>query len=267
VWWVLVALLSACVLDRSGLSADRDAGGSFDAGSVRRDAGDFDGGAFDAGPRVDAGGDRDAGTRDSGFDADPCGGDPDRDGDGVADVCDSCPDDPGDDSDGDGSCDSMDRCPGSDDRDDGDDDAIPDGCDDWPCGTEPTVAASVSRDGVTIGGVEIGGSGRTAVVAGGAMVRVELEYEIEDCGCPGCYDQIEVGWVPGPRLDCVYDDQPGCSADEGTAARLFRAPMSPGTYSLRFFRAQDWSCTEGGRSDWWLGMPDMRTTVGVICVE
>jgi hypothetical protein len=256
------------VLDRSGLSADSD-GGAFDAGRAR-DSGafdaDFDAGDFDAGPRFDAGR-TDAGAPDAGFDADPCGGEPDRDGDGVADVCDPCPDDRMDDSDGDGSCDSMDACPGSDDRDDGDDDTIPDGCDDWPCGTEPTVAGSVSRDGATITEVDIEGSGRTAVVARGSMVTVELDYEIVDCMCSGCWDQIEVGWVPGPRLDCVYHGQPGCSADRGAPTRDFRAPMTAGSYDLRFFRAQDYSCYEHGRDDWWLGMPDARTTIGVICVE
>jgi hypothetical protein len=256
------------VLDRSGLSADSD-GGAFDAGRAR-DSGafdaDFDAGDFDAGPRFDAGR-TDAGAPDAGFDADPCGGEPDRDGDGVADVCDPCPDDRMDDSDGDGSCDSMDACPGSDDRDDGDDDTIPDGCDDWPCGTEPTVPGSVSRDGATITEVDIEGSGRTAVVARGSMVTVELDYEIVDCMCSGCWDQIEVGWVPGPRLDCVYHGQPGCSADRGAPTRDFRAPMTAGSYDLRFFRAQDYSCYEHGRDDWWLGMPDARTTIGVICVE
>ncbi len=53
----------------------------------------------------------------------------DSDGDGTADGCDLCPQDPLDDSDGDSVCDSADICPGSDDASDGDGDGIPDGCD------------------------------------------------------------------------------------------------------------------------------------------
>ena len=55
----------------------------------------------------------------------------DSDQDGIADICDPCPEDPLDDSDGDDVCDSADLCPGFDDQQDMDSDGIPDGCD--PC--------------------------------------------------------------------------------------------------------------------------------------
>jgi hypothetical protein len=260
----LVIVLSACTLDRSGLEAQAD---PIDAGQGPRDAGRDD-------PRLDAAiegrdADRgvDAGRPDAGFDADPCGGSPDSDGDGVPDVCDPCPDDREDDSDGDTVCDSDDRCEG-DDRIDGDGDSIADACDDWPCGTEPSVPESASRDGATIDDVSIDGSGRTAVVDRGTMtISVAMDYEIIDCGCATCRDQIEVGWSPGSRVACIYDAVPGCSSDDGRATRSFPVPDAPGRYDLRFKRAQDWNCNFEGRTDWWLGPPDPATTIGVLCVR
>lgn len=61
----------------------------------------------------------------------PCAAGPDRDGDGVVDLCDPCPDDRPDDPDGDGVCTSADVCPAGDDRNDRDADGQPDACD--PC--------------------------------------------------------------------------------------------------------------------------------------
>lgn len=56
----------------------------------------------------------------------------DGDADGVADGCDTCPEDPLNDDDGDGICAAEDTCPGFDDRLDDDGDKVPDGCDDCP---------------------------------------------------------------------------------------------------------------------------------------
>ncbi|MFT4623525.1 MAG: hypothetical protein ACI8PZ_002181 [Myxococcota bacterium] len=58
--------------------------------------------------------------------------DHDRDGDGVVDADDPCPDDLLDDSDGDGVCDADDLCPGGDDTLDPDGDGVPDVCDACP---------------------------------------------------------------------------------------------------------------------------------------
>ncbi len=57
----------------------------------------------------------------------------DKDGDGIGDVCDACPDpsDP-DDDDGDGVCNKVDECRGFDDNIDRDSDGIPDQCDECP---------------------------------------------------------------------------------------------------------------------------------------
>ncbi|MBN2800991.1 MAG: hypothetical protein JXX28_17770, partial [Deltaproteobacteria bacterium] len=66
---------------------------------------------------------------------DGTGSQPDGDGDGVIDLCDTCPDDPGldqTDTDGDGFGDLCDTCPEGDDALDGDGDGTPDDCDTCP---------------------------------------------------------------------------------------------------------------------------------------
>lgn len=63
---------------------------------------------------------------------------PDTDGDGVSNVCDSCPgSDDHLDADGDGVADGCDACPGSDDTADADGDGVADGCD--ACPNSPNV--------------------------------------------------------------------------------------------------------------------------------
>lgn len=126
---VYALLLSGCFLDRSGTRPTMDAGTTRDAGT---DAGT----GTDAGPPP--------------VDAPPDAPGPDRDGDGVPDATDVCPDfsDPaqedldgdglGDacdpDADGDAIPDERDLCPGRDSRGapDEDHDGILDACDDCP---------------------------------------------------------------------------------------------------------------------------------------
>lgn len=62
-----------------------------------------------------------------------CAGD--RDGDGLCDNEDACPDDATNDRDNDGVCGKQDQCAGEDDRIDADEDGVPDGCD--PCLGDP----------------------------------------------------------------------------------------------------------------------------------
>ena len=112
------------------------------------------------------------------------------------------------------------------------------------------------------------GGGNVAVVDRSAMISLSLSYSITDCACTGCIDQIEVGWVPGARLFCAYDNNPRCStASTGTSTQMVTTPSSPGLYDLRFGLAQDYSCFQGGRTDWFTGAPSAAGRVGVICVR
>ena len=77
-----------------------------------------------------------------------CAAGADRDGDGLPDTCDLCPDDPSNDVDGDGVCGNIDNCPGTSDptQADGDGDGVGDACD--VCKTKPNPGqADSDRDG------------------------------------------------------------------------------------------------------------------------
>jgi hypothetical protein len=196
-----------------------------------------------------------------------CSTGPDSDGDGVVDACDPCPADPDDDSDDDGVCDSDDACPGSDDGDDDDGDAVPDGCDTWPCGAAPSITLPVTVNEATVTELVLEGGGNTYVATPGEAVSAEVHYAIVDCGCGGCVDQIEVGLVPGARAFCAYSGNPACATPStGVHTDDLDVPAASGVYDVRIARAQDFGCNYMGRTDWWLGPPDETGTIGVICV-
>lgn len=259
---ILAAALGAtgCFLDRSGtLTRGGDAGPMAHDAAVMTDAGTSDAGSRDAG-NVDAGsrdaGDVDAGARDAGdVDAgapdggDPCVGGPDEDGDGVPDACDVCPD--------------------GDDTVDLDGDGTPFDCDEWPCGAAPpTVPGTASGEWIEIDQVQVGdgpGLGNTWVVEAEEAVRLRFDWSIDDDGCGGCIDQIEVGLVPGGRLDCVYDANPPGGGASGSADLDFDAPATPGLVELRFNLGRRFDCDDDGNV-WWDGEPPASHTFGVLCV-
>jgi hypothetical protein len=207
----------------------------------------------------------DSGAEDSGMAMDTsC---VDTDGDGVCDSADPCPLDRPDDTDGDGVCDTDDVCPGGDDGEDVDGDGAPDACDDCPIDgpLAAPIATSVTNTGITISNVSIGGGGNIATVATGASVSVSLDYEIVDCGCAGCIDQIEIGLVPDMSFQyCAYSAVPGCTPDTGSDTDSIRVPGSPGVYYLRFGRAQNFGCTH---LNWWQGTPPPGRTIGALCAR
>lgn len=260
----LVALLLAgCALDRAGIAVELDAG-AIDARVLEDGA---------PPPPIDA---RlpdgrvpdppDAPIVPPEPDAGPCTGD-DPDDDGVRDPCDVCP--AGDDAlddDGDRVPDACDRCPSGDDAADADADGIADACDDWPCGALDAPHDEVSGEGITISSVSIDGGGNRAVVRAGASVSLALQYRIDDTSCGGCIDQVEIGIVPGDRLDCVYDANPPGGGAGGDASGSFDAPTEPGLYELRHNLGQNWSCYDRGASTWWAGAPPPEHTFGLLCV-
>jgi hypothetical protein len=112
-----------------------------------------------------------------------------------------------------------------------------------------------SAAGTTISSVKINGGGSQATVAAGSTVSVSFNYSIADPGCPGCYDQIEVGWnhESGPT-ECVYDDQPGAAGVSGTASYSLTAPNTAGVYYLAYDEGSDYYCNATS-SAWWNGTP------------
>ncbi|MFO0709822.1 MAG: hypothetical protein U0353_08290 [Sandaracinus sp.] len=154
-------------------------------------------------------------------------------------------------------------CNGADDDGDG----LRDPCDPWPCGpSTPSIAASVSGEFITISGVSLDAGGNTLVVHGSGMVTVGFSYAIDDTGCPGCRDQIEIGTVPGTRQACPYDANPPGSGASGTTSvgLTVTAGSVPERVDVRFNLSQDYGCAP--HMGWWDTTPPAAQTIGAICV-
>ncbi len=241
-------MICVLALAAGGCTTDFTNGSTPDSSTQQEDSALPDDGALDGAP-----------------DADPCSG-PDTDGDGVADACDPCPQDNPDDTDGDSVCDTADLCPGEDDAQDTDGDGTPDGCDtcslDGPL--SPPITLPATYEGITISAASINGAGNVAVVSASSIFAITMEFEIVDCVCPTCIDQIQVGFVPGTGAEhCIFDDVATCSGASGIDNSSMWAPGTPGEYEIRFGKGQDWNCG----TDWWDVEPPPETTVAVICVQ
>ena len=117
--------------------------------------------------------------------------------------------------------------------------------------------------GVTISNVKVNGGGDTVSVQPGAALNVALSYSIVDTACPGCIDQIQVGFSSGQPFTCVYNGVPGASGKSGTASFTTAAPSAPGTYYLAFDRSQAYSCP----TSWWNGVPPAQRYFAQVNVE
>lgn len=184
------------------------------------------------------------------------------------------------DTDNDGVCDAMDICAGGDDNLDTDHDTVPDHCDDWPCGPTPVAPSSPvawnNADGTKTERTQVsntrlgGGNANLFVVAPNANVMLTADYSIYDCICPGCIDQVQIGFATNAN----YTEAPKClfsgtlngtcmTPKTGTTTVLIKAPGTVGTvYDVVFGRAQANGCGGG----WWPGMPAANTTVAKVCV-
>lgn len=118
--------------------------------------------------------------------------------------------------------------------------------------------------GVTISNVLINGGAMTAPVAAGSTINVSLNYKIVDPGCPGCIDEIQVGFSHLAPNGCVYTGVPGTVGVSGSATFSITAPAEAGTYYLGVDRAQDYGCP----THWWNGAPNASNRwFGVITVR
>lgn len=217
----------------SGPLVFSDATPVFDAGS---DAALMDAG-FDAAPM-------DAGSVDVGVDADVCTTGPDADMDGVSDACD--------------------LCAGEDDRIDVDGDAIPDACDPWPCSDLPTPTETVRQEFIEISNVRLGEGSNRTVTESGASVRLRFDYTLNDTGCAGCPNQIEVGSQRAGRIGCIYDGTPPPGGVSESVERLLTVG-EPGVVELRFNLGRNSSCAPF--AGWWPSAPGPEHTFALICVR
>ncbi|MBV8756949.1 MAG: hypothetical protein JO257_06735 [Deltaproteobacteria bacterium] len=157
---------------------------------------------------------------------------------------------------------------------DQDGDGVCDNVDDWPCGAKPAsppstvVTSPGSQTTATLTQISANGS-QLVVAAPNAAVSVSFHYAITDTACPGnCIDQLEVGWVPGGRAGCVFDQTVSQNnGASGTANGSFAAPGMRGVYDLRVAIGQNYSCTYMGASGWYHGQPASSTTIAKVCVH
>ncbi|HKZ83066.1 MAG TPA: hypothetical protein VJ793_05360 [Anaerolineae bacterium] len=120
----------------------------------------------------------------------------------------------------------------------------------------------------TIEAVQIQGQGHRAHAAPGSSVTVNVNYFIQDVGCPGCIDQILVGIADDATINepkgCVYNGQPGPEGVQGSGSLTFNVPNAPGVYYVRVHYGQAFSCDLG----WWGvgGVPGAESSIGAIIV-
>ncbi len=119
---------------------------------------------------------------------------------------------------------------------------------------------------ITIRDVRLNGGGNTLVAASpGQSIQLAVDYTItQSSTCPGCIDQILIGFQTGP-LGCAYDGIPSGSGTSGTGVLNITAPTSPGVYYLRFRYAQAFSCD----TSWWTvdATPNDAHNIAVITVQ
>jgi hypothetical protein len=163
-----------------------------------------------------------------------------------------------------------DACP------DSDHDGICDDQDTWPCGAAPaalpttvTMQTNGTKTTMVLTQIDAGGSGQALVAAPGTSITLTFHYAITDTACAmDCDDQIEIGWIPGHRMGCPFDN--GVSRSNGATGDIsttITAPGSGGVYDLRSNIGQNYGCTYGGASDWWNAPPGSNWTLAYVCVH
>ncbi|HXD12068.1 MAG TPA: CSLREA domain-containing protein, partial [Anaerolineales bacterium] len=129
------------------------------------------------------------------------------------------------------------------------------------------IPTSSSFAGVTISNVRINSGGNSGFVSPGSTFRLTMDYSIVDTGCPGCIDEIEIGFsTDSAPFTCIYTGIPGVEGTSGSAAIDVTPPSTPGIYYLGFDRAQHFSCGEALAAGWWSGAPDSSRYIASVVI-
>jgi CSLREA domain-containing protein len=126
------------------------------------------------------------------------------------------------------------------------------------------IPTNPSFAGVTISNVKINGGSNTEFVSPGSTFSLSMDYSIVDTACPGCIDQIEIGYSTSDPFTCIYDDVPGPVGESGSATINVTAPSTPGVYYLGFDRAQHYSCAQALAVGWWNDPPDPNRYIASV---
>jgi hypothetical protein len=94
----------------------------------------------------------------------------------------------------------------------------------------------------TLSNIKLNGGTNVLTVPAGQAFNLSYDYTIANPPdyCPGCIDQIEIGFVVGVPV-CTYDGQPN-PPQSGTTSTSFTAPSTPGVYYLAMDWSLDWGC-------------------------
>lgn len=100
-------------------------------------------------------------------------------------------------------------------------------------------------------------------VAPGALLTVALDYSIDPyVGCPGCVDQIQIGFATGQPQGCAYNSQPGTVTAAGHGAPIsLTAPAAPGRYYIAYAFTLQAGCLPN-----WLGTPPPQQYIAAVDV-
>lgn len=156
---------------------------------------------------------------------------------------------------------------------DDDHDGICNAADDWPCGADPTAPAQTvmmtGNNGATkMTFTQISANGSQLVVIGpGQSIALSFHYVVTDTACSmACIDQIEIGYVPGGRVECGFDQAvPKQSGAIGDVTTTLPAPSQPGAYDIRTNIGQNTAC--GTTTQWWSSQPSDTRTIARVCVH
>jgi hypothetical protein len=106
---------------------------------------------------------------------------------------------------------------------------------------------SVSNGSATVSGVSVNGSGNNyALVSSTTHVVVAGNYAVDDTGCSGCQDQIQIGWAGSATpVACIYN---GGSMGSGSFSQDLGPAPNAGVNEVIINFAQAAGCS---LSSWW----------------
>lgn len=135
-------------------------------------------------------------------------------------------------------------------------------------GCDETIVLPVMGTDITITAATLNGASNVAIVGPGEAVEMSIDYHIDDCACPACIDQIEIGFIDAEEFQyCAYSGTPGCDGgDSGSDTGTLFVPTQPGVYYVSFGKRQDFACGQTGGMDWWFGAPPQEHAFAAVCV-
>jgi len=142
-------------------------------------------------------------------------------------------------------------------------------------GSVDAVNSSVSWGSATVSGVVLSsGNSKAYAVASNVLeieaagtspnpVTVAFNYVIDDSGCPGCIDQLQVGLntEATPQTYAYW----GGAFGSGSASLNLNVPNTPGRYYIAIDTSEDYGFLYSSPY-WWNGQPTALRYIGVVDV-